>query len=179
MKLLLCKTVDKLGIVGDVVDVAAGYGRNYLVPYGLATTPTEGNMRRLAEARRVAEEDRSRARAELEALAARMTDVEVTIRAKANEDGVLYGSVSARDIADALAEDQFFLKAEQILLDHPIRHLENMMVDVRLAQDLRTQVKVWVVRDKVDEEGAEGEESSADSAEAGTEAGGHGDSTDA
>jgi len=176
MKLLLCKTVDKLGIVGDVVDVAAGYGRNYLVPYGLATTPTEGNMRRLAEARRVAEEDRAKVRAELEALAARMTDVEVTIRAKANEDGVLYGSVRAHAIAVALAEDQFYLKVEQILLDHPIRHLDNVMVDVRLAQDLRTQVKVWVVRDKVDEEG---KESSAESVEAGTEAGDHGDSTDA
>ncbi len=175
MRLLLCKSIDKLGIVGDVVEVAAGYGRNYLIPYGLATEPTKGNMRRLAEARRIAEEEHIKARAELEALAQRLTDAEVTIHAKANEDGVLYGSVSTRDIADALAEEQYFVKAEQIVLDHPIRHLDNVTVDIRLAQDLRAQIKVWVVRDKTDEEG---EESSAESAEVGTEAGDHGDRTD-
>jgi len=119
MKLLLCKTVDKLGIVGDVVEVAAGYGRNYLVPYGLATTPTEGNMRVLAEARKIAEKERAHQLAQLKALAERLDGAEVTIRARANEQGHLYGSVGTKEIAAALVEEEFFVDAQQINLGDP------------------------------------------------------------
>lgn len=152
MKLLLCKNIDKLGIVGDVVTVAAGYGRNYLLPQGLATAPTTGNMRRLAEARRVAEKDRSAERERLTALCAKLEDVEVTIQAKANEEGVLYGSVSVKDIADALDAEGYFLKPNQIVLDAPIRQLDNRSVEIRLDADLQATIKVWVVREKVEGE---------------------------
>ena len=168
MKLLLCKNVEKLGIVGDVVNVAAGYGRNYLVPQGLATEPTEVNMRALAEARRVAEEDRTRQRAELEQLATRIAGVEVTIKARANEDGVLSGSVGTRDIASALAEEGYYVRDEQVILEHPLRKLDTVAVDIKLADDLLSSVKVWVVREKTaDDEDMEGR----DEAEAGREAG--------
>ncbi len=168
MKLLLCKNVEKLGIVGDVVNVAPGYARNYLVPQGLATEPTEANMRTLAEARRAAEEDRTRQRAELEELATRIEGVEVTIRARANVDGVLYGSVGTREIASALADEGYYLGADQIVLDRPIRHLDTIAVEVNLADDLRSSIKVWIVREKTaeDEDSEEVEES-----EAGREAG--------
>lgn len=168
MKLLLCKNVEKLGIVGDVVNVAAGYGRNYLVPQGLATEPTEANTRALAVARRVAEEDRTRQRAELEELATRLEGVEVTIKARANVDGVLYGSVGTKEIATALADEGYYLGAEQIVLDRPIRHLDTIAVEVNLAEDLRSSIKVWIVREKTaeDEDSEEVEES-----EAGREAG--------
>ncbi len=168
MKLLLCKNVTKLGIVGDVVEVAAGYGRNYLVPYGLATEPNETNMRALAEARRIAETERERERAELEALAAKLEGVEVTIRAKANEDGALYGSVGVKEIAEALVEEEFYVKPEQIVLDRPIRHIDTITVEIKLGDDLRSPVKVWVVREKSDEDEEDGESSDT---EAGTEAG--------
>lgn len=168
MKLLLCKNVEKLGIVGDVVNVAAGYGRNYLVPQGLATEPTEANTRALAEARRVAEEDRTRQRAELEELATRLEGVEVTIKARANVDGVLYGSVGTKEIATALADEGYYLGADQIVLDRPIRHIDTIAVEVNLAEDLRSSIKVWIVREKTaeDEDSEEVEES-----EAGREAG--------
>lgn len=168
MKLLLCKNVEKLGIVGDVVNVAAGYGRNYLVPQGLATEPTEANTRALAEARRVAEEDRTRQRAELEELATRLEGVEVTIKARANVDGVLYGSVGTKEIATALADEGYYLGADQIVLERPIRHLDTIAVEVNLAEDLRSSIKVWIVREKTaeDEDSEEVEES-----EAGREAG--------
>ncbi len=168
MKLLLCKNVEKLGIVGDVVNVAAGYGRNYLVPQGLATEPTEVNMRKLAEARRVAEEDRTRQRAELEELATRIEGVEVTIKARANVDGVLYGSVGTKEIVTALADEGYYLGADQIVLDRPIRHIDTIAVEVNLAEDLRSSIKVWIVREKTaeDEDSEEVEES-----EAGREAG--------
>ena len=175
MKLLLCKNVGDLGIVGDVVDVAPGYGRNYLVPQGLATEPTEANRRALAEQRRLAEQERARQRSELEALAKRIEGVEVTVRARANEEGVLYGSVGTREIVAALADEEYYIKPEQVVLERPLRHLDSVAVDIKLADDLLSTVKVWVVRDKVEGE-IEGEES--EEGVAGTEAGMNDDSAD-
>lgn len=174
MKLLLCKNVDKLGIVGDVVEVTAGYARNYLLPQGIATEPTEVNMRALAEARRAAELDRARKRTELEQLSEKLEGVEVTIRARANEEGALYGSVGVRDIVEALAEEGYYLRSEQVALERPIRHLDTVSVDVRLAEDLCSAVKVWVVPDKTDREDTAVE---TDEGEAGKEAGADDDSS--
>lgn len=178
MKLLLCKTIEKLGIVGDIVDVAPGYGRNYLLPCGLATEPTETNTRALAEARRAAEQERAQQRTQLEALAARLADVEVTIRAKANESGHLYGSVGTKEIADALAEEGYFVDPSQIALGDPIRQLDNATVDIKLADDLHGSVKVWVVRQKEEGESDEEDESSSEEATTGMEAGNDGDSAE-
>jgi len=160
MKLLLCKNVAKLGIVGDVVDVAPGYGRNYLVPYGLATEPNERNERRLAEARKIAERERAEELDRLAALATALEGVEVTLRAKANEDGVLYGSLGKKEIAAALEEEGHFVSEEHIVLAAPIRHLDNLTVDLRLGDEIRSTVKVWVVREKV--EGESDEDATAD-----------------
>jgi large subunit ribosomal protein L9 len=161
MKLLLCQNVAKLGIVGDVVEVSPGYGRNFLVPQGLATEPTQTNMRALAEARRLAEEERTRQRSELVQLAEKLEGVEVTIKARANEEGALYGSVGTSDIVSALAEEQYYIAADQICLDRPIRHLDTVSVEVKLDTDLLSTIKVWVVRDKAltDEDSEDSEES--------------------
>jgi len=176
MKLLLCKNVEHLGIVGDIVDVKPGYARNYLVPRHLATTPTTGNMKRLAQARRIAEVELAEHLNQLKALAERVEGLEVTIRAKANEDGVLYGSVGKKEIAAAIAEEGYELVVDHIQLRDPIRHLDNITVDVRFSADLTSQIKVWVVRDKPEgeQEGADenAEASSEASAESGKEAGG-------
>ncbi len=169
MKLLLCKNVDHLGIVGDVVDVSAGYARNYLLPQHLATEPTEANTRKLAEARRIAEEEISHARKQLEALAAQLNDVEVTIRARANEDGVLYGSVGRREITDALADEGYIIKPDHVALTEPIRLLDNVTVELHLAPEIGAAIKVWVVREKTEEDSEDDDSSS----EAGTEAGTH------
>lgn len=171
MKLLLCKNVAALGIVGDVVDVNEGFARNYLLPRRLATEPTTANVRRLADARRQAEEEMARERAVLESIAKRLEGVEVTIRARANEDGVLYGSVGRRDISAALAEEGHHVAPEQIQLHTPLRRLDNVEVELRFASDLRSTIKVWVVREKTGEEGEE-EEGQQGSA-AGREAGEH------
>ena len=165
MKLLLCKSIETLGIVGDIVDVAAGYGRNYLVPQGLATEPTDTNVRKLAEARRLAEEDRIKNRKILEAFAKRLEGAEVTVRARANEDGVLYGSVGPKEISAALVEEGYPVGHDQVAIDTPIRHLDNVTVEVRVAEGLLSEVKVWVVREKTDED-EEDSESSDSSREA-------------
>ena len=157
MKLLLCRNVDPLGIVGDVVEVSAGYARNYLIPHNLATEPTEVNVRKLAEARRIAERVRAEQRTQLQRLAEALEGVEVTVRAKSNEEGHLYGSVGRREIAAALEEEGHFINPDHIQLHTPIRHLDTVTVDIRFADDLTSSIKVWIVRDKV-----EGEDDSAD-----------------
>jgi large subunit ribosomal protein L9 len=155
MELLLCKTVEHLGIVGDVVNVSPGYARNYLLPQRLATEPTEANRRAVAEARRQAEIELAKHRAVLEELAKRLEGVEVTIHARANEAGVLYGSVGRREIAAALNADGYGVLAEKVQLRDPIRTLDKTEVEIRLADDLRPTVKVWVVREKIEGESEE------------------------
>jgi len=174
MKLLLCKNVSTLGIVGDIVDVNEGYARNFLLPKRLATEPTQTNVRRLAEARRQAEEELARERAMLESIAKAIEGLEVTIHARANEDGVLYGSVGRKEIAAAIAEEGHHVAPEQIQLHQPIRHLDNLEVEIRFASDLHCTVKVWVVREKTSEEdegqAAEGRKKEPESAAASMEA---------
>jgi large subunit ribosomal protein L9 len=161
MKLLLCKNISKVGIVGDIVEVAPGYARNYLLPHGLATEPTEANIRALAKVRRIAEQECIRERKQLERLVKRLQDVEVTVRARANEEGVLYGSVGRKEIAAALAEEGHQVAPDQVVISEPIRHLDNVAVEVRFADDLTSTIKVWVVREKTEMEGDELEETGA------------------
>jgi large subunit ribosomal protein L9 len=177
MKLLLCKNVPTLGIVGDIVEVNEGYARNYLMPRRLATEPTQVNVRRLSEARRQAEEELARERAVLESIAQKIEGLEVTIRARANEDGALYGSVGRREIATAIAEEGHHVAAEQIQLHQPLRRLDNVEVEIRFASDLRCAIKVWVVREKTGEEG-EGDEEGQKTVTAGREAGADDNSND-
>ncbi|MFQ5491370.1 MAG: 50S ribosomal protein L9 [Phycisphaerae bacterium] len=183
MKLLLTKDVDSLGYVGEVVTVSAGYARNYLLPHHLATEPTEANMRRLADERKKAEERRRTLREARLALAETLSGVEVTIAAAANEDGVLYGSVGPREISAALRDEDYPVEPSHVQLHDPIKHLDNVQVDVKLADDITTQVKVWVVRSKAtevdaDEAGEGSDATHATGSGAGTEAGNHGDGTD-
>lgn len=167
MKLLLCRNVDPLGIVGDVVEVSSGYARNYLIPHNLATEPTDANVRKLAEARRIAEHVRSEQRSQLKRLADAIEGVEVTVRAKSNEEGHLYGSVGRREIAAALEEEGHHINPDHIQLDAPIRHLDTLSVDIRFADNLTSSIKVWIVRDKVEgEDDSEGDEAASSGREA-------------
>ncbi len=162
MKLLLTRDVPKLGIVGDIVEVSRGYARNYLLPQRLATEPSDANMKALAEERAKSEERRRQQREQLKATADQLADVEVTIEAAANEEGHLYGSVGPREISAALRELGHSVAADQVRVREPIKRLDNVMVDVVLAEDLHAAVKVWVVRSKAllesERKGTEAEE---------------------
>lgn len=158
MKLLLKKDIPSLGIVGDVVKVSAGYARNYLLPQNLATQPTEANMKLLADARTEAE---GRRRAHLDKMSATveaLADVEITIEAAANQEGVLYGSVGPREVSAALREEGHEVTTAQVRMHDPLKRLDNVMVDVVLADSIETKVKVWVVRSKGSEDGSEAKE---------------------
>lgn len=147
MKLILSKDVKHLGLVGDVVDVKNGYARNYLLPQNLALVPTANNVKAVEKARAVAAEKRQLQEQGLREAAERLSGTEITIRAAANAEGALYGSVGPREIAAALRQEGHTVEADQVELHEPIRQLDNIEVPVRFTQDTTVDVKVWVVRE--------------------------------
>ena len=145
MKLLLRKNVRKLGVIGDVVEVNPGYARNCLIPQGLATQPTKANLQKVEQDKALYLEELARQRSDLEARASLLNGKEITISARANEEGHLYGSIGPAQIAAAMAEAEFFVDAEHIVLDEPIRRLDKYEVELRFAEDVKAAISVWVV----------------------------------
>jgi len=165
MKLLLLKDVRKLGHLGDVVDVRTGYARNYLLPQRMATEPTDENIAAIAEAKKRATSERAARLKHYQDLADQLKDVSVTIEAAANEEGTLYGSVGAREISTALAESGYTIAPEFIVLDGPIRTLDNRLVRIEFNDDVEAQVKVWVVREGGKQDGQDAEPVESDESE--------------
>jgi len=146
MKLLLQRNVDKLGTIGDVVKVAPGYGRNYLLPRGLAVELTPDNMNRFESTKRklIALEQETKEKFQL--VAKEIEKADCTIIANSSEEGHLYGSVTARDIAKQLGEGGLEVDPKCIQLDTPIKEMGTYKVKVRLHSDVECEVKVWVVK---------------------------------
>jgi large subunit ribosomal protein L9 len=148
MQLLLKQTVAELGRVGDLVTVKPGFARNYLLPRGLAVPVTKANMAQIEKARlRALAEERARVES-LKELAAHMADVSVTIEGRANEDGHLFGSVSAANIAAALKSKSFPIETKNVRLEAPLKEIGVFDVEVHLHADVNVMVKVWVVQAK-------------------------------
>jgi large subunit ribosomal protein L9 len=148
MKVLLTQTIERTGIVGDVLDVSEGFARNYLLPKGLAVQPTAGNIKRLEQSRKDYEAKQLLIRAEKEALIAKLAAVEVTLIRNANDEGHLFGSVSKRDIAEELQKAGYAVQPDDVKLDEPLRRVDTYTVAVHLAADLKADIKVWIVREK-------------------------------
>lgn len=147
MKLLLRRDIHRLGLAGDVVEVKEGYARNYLIPQHLAVLPTQANMKRIEEDKKLAEAERARRRTLLEQQVEKLRGVEVTISAACNVEGHLYGSVGPREIAAALRDLGHTVDAKNVHLHEPIKRLDTLTVPVIFADDLTVEVKVWVVRE--------------------------------
>ena len=162
MRLLLLKDVGKLGHVGDIVEVKTGYARNYLIPQRLAADPTEENIKAIEQEKKRAAADRARRLKEFEGLAEQLTDVAVTIEAAANPEGTLYGSVGPKEIAAGLQALGHPVRSEQVALDTPIRTLDNRVVTLRFTDEITTQIRLWVVRAGVTEDGESGAEPESD-----------------
>jgi len=145
VKLLLATDVKNLGQAGDVVNVKEGYARNYLLPQGLALTPTAGHIKRVEEARQRSAADEVAARARLTAAVAVLEGLSVSIKAQANEQGHLFGSVTEKDIAAALSALGHQVDEKQILLAEPIRMLDRFRVPIRLAEGFEANIDLWVV----------------------------------
>jgi large subunit ribosomal protein L9 len=167
MKVLLRRNVSGLGKIGDLVEVKPGYARNYLVPKGLAVQPSPANVRTVELEKQRYLQQLAHERAEVEARATVIDGKEITIAARANVEGLLYGSVGPAQIVAALAEQGLFLEPENIALDEPIRQLDKYDVEIRLAHDVTATIYVWVVPVREDEE--QGEAAPGEDAPAGAQ----------
>jgi large subunit ribosomal protein L9 len=147
MKVILRKEHEKLGNIGDAVDVKDGYARNYLFPRNIAYPATAGAMAALAEEKKQAERRVSKELKGSEKIAAELEKVSITIQMQVGEDEKLFGSVTSQMIADQLKEKGFTIDKRIIALDEPIKALGIYTVDVKLHQNVTGKVKVWVVRE--------------------------------
>jgi large subunit ribosomal protein L9 len=147
MEVILREHVEHLGRRGDVVKVADGYARNYLLPRKLALTVTAGNRKQIERERQVAEKREADERVAADAMAARFAGLEIAIARRVGETEALYGSVTSADIAEALAAKGFEVDRRRVQLAEPIKQLGAFEVPVRLHRDVTATVKVVVTRD--------------------------------
>jgi large subunit ribosomal protein L9 len=151
MKVLLCEDIKKLGWLGDVVEVNEGYARNYLLPQRLAKVATEGNIRSIAEEKAKRSEQRLQERRRIEKAVAAVNGAEAVLAAKANEQGVLFGSITETMIGANLRSQGFEVADEIIKLPEHIKNLGTHEVTLRFADDLTATVRVTVVPEQVEE----------------------------
>ncbi|MDQ3171549.1 MAG: 50S ribosomal protein L9 [Acidobacteriota bacterium] len=145
MEVILREHVDNLGNRGDVVKVASGYARNYLLPRKLALAVTDANKRQIERERASAEARESEEREASQGIANKMEAIEIVIARRAGEGDALYGSVTSADIAESLAAQGFDIDKRKIQLGDPIRAIGESTVPVRLHRDVTANVKVKVV----------------------------------
>jgi large subunit ribosomal protein L9 len=148
MEVILREHMDNLGRRGDVVKVADGYARNFLLPRKLALTVTESNKRQIARERRIAETREAEERQTAEALASRLAQTEIVVARRVGETEALYGSVTAADVAEGLAAKGLEIERRRLHLPEPIKQLGEFMVPVRLHRDVTAEVKVVVVKEE-------------------------------
>jgi len=145
MKIILKTDVDHLGKAGEVATVRDGYGRNFLIPYGKAVLASDKNLRQLEHHKRVIFTQQAKQKASAEAVAKQLGALQVTIARKVGEQDKLYGSVTNKDIADAVAKLGLELDRHTIELAEPIRALGTFEVAVKLHSSVAGSIKVWVV----------------------------------
>jgi large subunit ribosomal protein L9 len=142
---MLIEDVAHVGKQGDIVEVRAGFGRNYLLPQGLATYVSPQAKIRVEKHRAKMEAMRIVRLGELKVEAKKLEAVSITIEANATQEGHLYGSVTAADISAALAKEGHAIEASNILLEGAIKELGLYHVKVKLAEEIEAEIKVWVV----------------------------------
>jgi large subunit ribosomal protein L9 len=147
MEIILREDIEKLGARGQVVKVASGYARNYLLPKRLAVPATDANKKIVEQERQAHLRREAKAKGEAEDLAKMMGGVTLTIAQKAGENDQLFGSVTAKDIAEALEKQNFTVDRRKIQLEEPIRQLGEHKVTVRLHREVPVEVTVQVVRE--------------------------------
>ena len=146
MEVILRQSIDNVGHTGDVVTVSNGYARNFLLPRGYAFQATEGNRKRIHQERQRLESLVGARRSEAQELATKLEQVNLSFAARVGEEGKLFGSVTAGDIADQLAAQGFQIEKRQIDLHEPIRSLGVYRVPVKLHADVKPEIKVWIIK---------------------------------
>jgi large subunit ribosomal protein L9 len=146
MQVILRTNIEKLGREGDVVAVADGYARNYLIPRDLAIEATEKSRRALGHEKRMASARAAKEKRDAEKLASEIANLSCTIRVQAGESDRLFGSVTALDIAAALEDQGIGIDRRKIILDEPIKELGVFTVPAKIHPDVTADIKVWVVK---------------------------------
>jgi len=148
IELLLNRTVENLGIVGDVVKVKAGYARNYLLPHRVAEHPTPEKIEALKDARAKAQAELAKLRTERESLISKLDGVTIKLIRSCNDQGLLYGAVSQRDIADQLVTEGFGVDTRAVRLSSPIRRIGTYHCVIQFDRDLRSEIHIDVLPDR-------------------------------
>jgi len=148
MEVILREDIERLGNRGQVVKVADGYARNFLLPKRLAVAATDANRKIVEQERQAHLRREAKQKSEAEDLSKLLTGVTVTIAQKAGENDQLFGSVTAKDVADALAQKNFTIDRRKVHLDEPIKQLGEFKVPVRLHRDVTAEVTVQVVKEE-------------------------------
>ena len=146
MEVILRHAVENLGKPGDVVKVKNGYARNYLLPHNLAYEATPGNLKRIQQERQRLEAAENQRRGAAQDVATKLEQVSLTFSARVGEEGKLFGSVTAADIAQQLEQQGFHIEKRQIDLHEPIKSLGVYRVPVRLHADVKPEIRVWVIK---------------------------------
>jgi len=147
VKLLLKESIKHVGKVGDIVEVSPGYARNYLLPKDLAVEPTPNNVKKIEARRKEIERIEAEKRKDQAAIIEKLKEVEVTLERRANEQGHLFGSVSATDIAKALQGQGYNVNPDDVNLPGKLDRIDTYQVTIKFAEDLSTEIKVWVAPD--------------------------------
>ena len=146
MEVILRHAVENLGKPGDVVKVKNGYARNYLLPHNLAYEATPGNLKRIQQERTRLEAAEGQRRDAAQEIATKLEQVSLTFSARVGEEGKLFGSVTAADIAQQLEQQGFTIEKRQIDLHEAIKSLGVYRVPVRLHADVKPEIRVWVIK---------------------------------
>ena len=148
MEVILREDIDKLGNRGEVVKVASGYARNFLIPKRLAVAATDSNKKIVEQERQAHLRKEAKQQGEAQDLAKLLNGVSVTIAQKAGENDQLFGSVTSKDVADALAAKNFTIDRRKIQLDEPIKQLGEYKVPVRLHREVTAEITVVVAKEE-------------------------------
>jgi len=148
MEVILREDVDKLGARGQIVKVAAGYARNFLLPKRLAVAATDSNKKIVEQERQAHLRREAKLVADATDLAKMMANLSVTISQKAGENDQLFGSVTSKDIADALEKQGYTIDRRKVVLDEPIKTLGEFKVPLRLHREVSTEIAVHVVKEE-------------------------------
>ncbi|MEJ5227646.1 50S ribosomal protein L9 [Thermodesulfovibrio sp.] len=145
MKVILKDDIQGLGKAGQIINVKDGYARNFLLPRGLALVADEKNMKLLEYQKKKIEEEAKKKRQDAESIAQRLSEIQITLSAKAGEDQKLFGSITAKDIAEALQTNGFSVDKKQIVINEPIKRVGEYEVEIKLLGNVTAKLKLSVV----------------------------------
>ncbi len=147
MKVILMEDIKKIGMMGQIVDVADGFARNYLVPKGLAVEANTKNIRSVEHEKKIVHEKARKVKDSAQDISSKISAMTITIKAKAGEEGKLFGSVTTMDIAEALHSEGIEIDKKRISLEEPIKRLGSYSVSVKLHPEVSVQLNIQVIEE--------------------------------